>query len=569
MPTFLIKRLVIVSPGSRRARRIDFDPKATVLTGPNDMGKSSLIKSLVYAFGAEPQMQKIWKETASKILVYFTVNERGYRILREGSTFTVFREDGTPLDIFTSVTNGLGPWLANLLNFGIKLTDSQGELRTPPPAYLLLPYYFDQDDSWTDNWHSFTRLQQFKNWRRDLIEYHVGLRPNDYYAAKGAHLKAKGELNRAEADLQILKDVRDQVAEEYEEIHFNIDLEAFQEEIKELLVHCSGLQKEADKLKSELVSHYTEKIEIESQIEVVSGALKEISKDFHFLETQSDHIDCPTCGAAYNASFTEVFDIARDEGKCEHLLHSLREQLEVVLKEIGQMSGRHHKYDSEIAHIKSLLDRRQAEVQLKDLIDAESKKKLKSVLQAKFEAANLELFRLAQKIEDLQKKLDAFVDKERRKELKEQYHVLMHRNLFELSVPDLSHSEMTDVTAKIQTQGSDQPRALLAYGMAILELMQKRSSSVFCPIIIDSPIQQEQDVPNHERIVNFIHQRMPTDSQLILGIVDDKGVDFGGTVIRLNDKRRVLREEEFEEAYSEISQFVKASLEFNVKSPSE
>lgn len=121
------------------------------------------------------------------------------------------------------------------------------------------------------------------------------------------------------------------------------------------------------------------------------------------------------------------------------------------------------------------------------------------------------------------------------------------------------------VTSKIHTQGSDQPRALLAYGMAVLELMRDRSSSVFCPVIIDSPIQQEQDVPNHERIVKFIHERVPKDAQLILGIVDDKGVDFGGAVVKLNDKRRVLREDEFDGAYEEISPFVRAALEFNVK----
>ena len=114
MPTFSINRLVIVSPGSRRARRIDFHPRATVLTGPNDMGKSSLIKSLVYAFGAEPKMLNDWKATASKIFVYFTVDGRGYRILREGSTFTVFAENGQPIGIFTSVTKGLGPRLARV-----------------------------------------------------------------------------------------------------------------------------------------------------------------------------------------------------------------------------------------------------------------------------------------------------------------------------------------------------------------------------------------------------------------------------------------------------------------------
>ncbi len=564
MSHFFINRLVVVSPQSRKARRINFHPKCTVITGPNDTGKSSLIKTLVYAFGTEPRMLREWKSTIGKVLVCFTVDDRSYKILREGDTFTVFGDHPKPIGVFTSVTNQLGPWLATLLNFGIKLTDNSGALITPPPAFLLLPYYFDQDTSWTASWNSFTRLQQIKDWRRDLIEYHVGLKPNEYYATKGSHLKAKTELAKVEAAQKVLKGVRDQIADEYKEVHFDIDLEAFQEEIKELLVSCAGLQKEADKIKAELVGYYTDKMELESQIEVVTSALKEISSDYHFLENQSDHIDCPTCGAAYRASFGEVFGIARDEGKCEHLLHALREELDVVLKQIDRMSRDHRKQEVEIAHIKSILDRRQAEVQLKDLIDAESKKKLKSVLQAKYEASGKELFALVERIQTLQTQLNAFVDKPRREEIKKHFQQLMRRNLAELSVSGMSAQETSDYTVKILNQGSDQPRALLAYGASIFALMRERSSSTFCPIIIDSPIQQEQDIPNHQRIVTFIRDRRPPDSQLILGIVDDKGVDFGGDVIRLTDKHSVLREDEFEDAYAEIAPYVRASLEFEL-----
>ena len=138
----------------------------------------------------------------------------------------------------------------------------------------------------------------------------------------------------------------------------------------------------------------------------------------------------------------------------------------------------------------------------------------------------------------------------------------MKRYLFELSVAGISEESYADFTSKIHDQGSDQPRAVLAYTFSILQLMQTRASSAFCPIIIDSPIQQEQDAVNHQRILEFIKKNQPNESQLILGVVDTKNVDFSGDVITLNQKRHVLREDEYNRATEEMMPFIRAAPDF-------
>ena len=215
MKSFLIKRMVVLSQRSRRAKAINLHPVCTVITGVNQTGKSSLIKSLVYAFGAKPKLLKAWEEEASKVLVYFSIDGKDYKILRDGSTFSVFSDGHAPIHQSHSITNDLGPFLANLLDFGLKLTSRDGALVTPPPAFLLLPYYFDQDTSWADNWAGFSNLQQLSNWKRDLIEYHIGLRPNEYYLIKAQHLQIQLQINKAKDALGVLKGVKDQVMEEY------------------------------------------------------------------------------------------------------------------------------------------------------------------------------------------------------------------------------------------------------------------------------------------------------------------------------------------------------------------
>jgi hypothetical protein len=551
-----------MSSDTERARIINFHQRATIITGENQTGKSSLIKSIYYAFGAGPRMLKPWKATISKILVHFSVGERDFSLLREGGSFTLFDKNAQPIETFTSVTTGLGVYLANLLQFGIKLTSQSGDIITPPPAYLFLPFYFDQDKGWVENWASFERLNQVKNWRKDLIEYHVGLKPNEYYEIKGKHLKVKERMVVALAEAKVLKSVRDQISEKYQEVAFNIDLEAFQEEIKELLVFCGELQKASEKIKEKLVELYNVKMEVESQIEIVSNALGEMNSDYKFLEKLKDHVDCPTCGAAYDVSFAEIFGIAIDEGKCEELLRKLQGELQDVNTRIAKMSGEHREHDLETAKVRALLEKKREQVQLKDLIDSESKKKLKTVLQNNLTEANLKTIQIQEEIDGLIKKLESFTSREKKSEINQEFKTLMKRYLFDLSVAGLNDDSYPDFTAKVFDQGSAQPRAVLAYGFSILQLMHKRASSAFCPIIIDSPIQQEQDTTNHHKILNFIKNNQPEGSQLILGVFDTKNVDFGGEVITLTEKRHVLREDEYNRATEEMMPFIRAALDF-------
>jgi hypothetical protein len=112
------------------------------------------------------------------------------------------------------------------------------------------------------------------------------------------------------------------------------------------------------------------------------------------------------------------------------------------------------------------------------------------------------------------------------------------------------------VHSRITEQGSDLPRALLAYYFAILHVMTKHSTSTFCPMVIDSPNQQDQDRTNMVRMLNFIRDKRSADSQLILGLVDQFGVDFGGDVIELEDKHQLLSDDDYEDLSGELSELI-------------
>ena len=100
MSDFLIKRLLLLSTSEKKARLVRFHPKATVILGDNDTGKSSLLKSVLRCLGTEPQIHFNWKRANISSLLDFSINGSDFSILRHGSQYCVFQGDGTLIEFF-------------------------------------------------------------------------------------------------------------------------------------------------------------------------------------------------------------------------------------------------------------------------------------------------------------------------------------------------------------------------------------------------------------------------------------------------------------------------------------
>jgi hypothetical protein len=137
----------------------------------------------------------------------------------------------------------------------------------------------------------------------------------------------------------------------------------------------------------------------------------------------------------------------------------------------------------------------------------------------------------------------------------------MRAFLHELHVHNLSPKTYTRVYADIKETGSDLPRALLAYYFSILHLIGEHGSSAFCPIVIDAPHQQDQDRANSEKMLTFLRDNRPKDSQLILGLVDTFGVKLPGRAITLRTKDSLLEEDAFDEVMATVRPMLDTSMQ--------
>ncbi|QKX06763.1 hypothetical protein HN014_18190 [Aquimarina sp. TRL1] len=551
MKRLVLEELMILSLREKRAKKIKFDPQKTIIKGTNQVGKSSLIKSIYYTLGATPGlMHPNWVKSEPISLLKFNVDGEKVSVLRfDKKRFVVIDKNK---EVFSFNFKEMSSYLNDLLDFKLIINNRQGNPEIPPPAYLFLPFYIDQDKSWSKNWDSFANLSQFSNWKKPLINYHSGIKGNSYYVTKSDLDKTRQELDDTSNEINTLNKILKSINKKLSEVNLNITIEDFNEEIQELLADCETLKNDQNKIKQQLTELYNQKISLGSKLNIVEKSIKEAERDYNYaLNNLEDEVDCPTCGAHYENNFAERFSIAEDQENLEELYDELRTEYLKIKHKIDLYNQEFTVKKSDYEKIQEVLSKKQSNVKLVDLIENEGKKRVKEIFKeeqtliySQIGKAEKERKRLEDKLKDIDKK-----GKERKDNIMTMYRSNLKRNLNQLNINTEKFSEQAfqRMDSTIKETGSALPRALLAYYFTFFKIMNKYSTSTFCPIIIDSPNQQEQDKENLEAILNFIEKNKPENSQLVLGLVDDDEYTFD-----LNEKDSLLKKNDYDKVYKEI-----------------
>ncbi|WP_051379196.1 hypothetical protein [Bradyrhizobium murdochi] len=555
MKNLQLKRLLLLSVREKAAQMVEFDPNTTVVLGENDTGKSCLIKSIYAAFGADAaKVNPTWVEAKVDTFVDFTVDGVPYSILRSGNNFGLYNGDGEAIWSGTGVTRGIGPELARLLRFELTLPDRSGELIIPPPAFLFLPFYVDQDVSWVGNWNSFSNLQMFSNYRKDVANFHAGLRPNEYYQAKALKAAADKARDELKVDRRALDRASKRLRSTRTRLHFDLSPDQFADQIDALVAECRGLQVEQDKAQRVLSELNSKRAILVEQAAIAENALADLDADYEFLRRESDdEIVCPTCGTVHANDFANKFSLISDVDTCRGFLIEVRREIETVDAQISAEKERLRSFSGSIERINSILDEQRGELKLRDLIEGESEKLMDNTFAAEEKEIDSQIGAQEMKSDEAAQSMKSFDDKKRQENIKGFYLQQMDSFVQLLQVPNLTAKNYKAIDSNIRETGSDLPRALLAYYYSFIHTMKRFSTSAFCPIVVDTPVQQDQDATNAARMITFCLNQIPEGSQLILGTVSLHGVEYDGHVVETDTKNKLLKADLFEE----VSDFLK------------
>lgn len=533
------KELIIISLVEKSARKINLDADITIVTSKqNDTGKSCVIKSLYYALGAEPfNFHNEWKKIQPITILKFVNDGTDYCIMRKDRIVALFDGEMKLVRSFNGTGKELAEFYVDFLDFKLKLVHSSSlESQTPFPSFYFLPYYIDQDAGWKANWSSFEHLSAFKKWRKDLVEYHTGIKPNKYYEEKAKKAILQDQKSELDNELKVISKVYNRTISETKITNLDVDVNIsdFKAEINELVTSLSRLSEKEDSYKSKLNRLFDEKILIEHQINIATKTQKELRKDLEYAELQSSEIICPTCGCVYKNSIEGRFSIAQDEDRCYQVILELQEKLLNIKKKIEAEKESFRDYSDEKNDIESILNRKKENIKFRDYVDSVGRKSFNVNLKREMTQIGTKISGLKEQLDSIDKEMEIYNNPEHKEGIMNYYIENMRKNLHSLDVQKLMEKEYNSISCQIKESGSDLSRALLAYYYAILNTMAAYSSTIACPIVIDSPLQNEQDEQNIKKILEFIRDKKPSEMQLILGCVGMDGLEFREDAVILN-----------------------------------
>ena len=548
MKKLRFETLELLSLREQKARTIEFHPQLTVIKGENDVGKSSVIKSLYWAFGASSaKIHPNWIEANVKALVTFTIDDSRYRIFRDHNTFGVFDSEDKLLISTNEITRELAPFISQLIDFKLVFSNRKGEPEIPPPAYAFLPFYIDQDVGWVKQLNSFSNLTQYPNFRKDLLEFHTGIRPNEFYELEAEKRKLQISQKELLADRSVVLKAIDRFELEVSFDGLELSIDEHEQAIEKLLDRLKKIREVRQARANKLSETLDARMLLEQQVTVVKASISELEKDAELARDLPEEIYCPTCGTVHHNDFANRYGIIDDREACFEFLAESHQKLEKLTAAAVKAEADVKSADLTLAEVQATLEEKMGDVSLFEVIESRGRRIASDMFDVQLKEIEDQIAYFLGEIAKIDESLKALKNQKRRKKIVKYYSEYMLAYLKLLDVTNYSPNAVTKIPAQISETGSDLPRSMLAYFFAILQTIHHFSTAVFAPIIVDSPNQQDQDATNVGAIIDLIIAERPKDTQTILGTVSlhDRTIE-NGKVIEFKEKSSVLQKGEFE-----------------------
>ncbi len=559
MKSLRFEKLELLSLAENKARAIKFHPRMTVIKGANDVGKSSVIKSLYWAFGAEPKsIHKAWRDANVKAMVSFNVDGNPYSILRSRDTFGVFDGGGKLLLSTASVTKDLAPFIADLIDFRLVLNGRSGQPETPPPAYAFLPFYVNQEGGWERAFNSFDYLGQYPDFRQSIVEYHSGILGNDYYELAAEKRKLTLDQDEISRDRKAVAKAIEKLGIEVTFTGLELNAPEHEQTVEQILAHMKKIRAARQSRAAELADVLDQRQSLESQVKIARQAISELERDATYAAAlDAEEVLCPTCGTTHENSFANRFAILDDREACFEFLTSSREKLLKLAEAAAAAARSVHDVDARLDQLQTLLAERQSDVSIGEIIQSEGRRTARSMFEEQMRDLDEQFGRLFAEISAIDVELKELKKLAQKDDIEGFFARLMLKYLEELDVKKIDHAVASKIDGRVKESGSDLPRAVLAYDLAFLQTVHKYSKAFTAPAIFDSPNQQDQDDINVAKMIRLIVSERPKDGQTILGTVSLHGIEIeDATVIEFDEKLSVLKASDFSEIHSHLQPFL-------------
>lgn len=553
------KKLWIVSDREKSARIESLDSSELVVTshGVNRTGKSSFIKSLYSALGADPKKKNSdWEELEAKILLEFTVDEVSYFSLRVGRSIALFDARGKMISAHYGITKTSEFW-AEVFDANIQFPGMHGGLVSPMPAAWFMPFYIDQDTGLNDTWASFDGLNAYKTPKDTLIDFHSGSLPKEYYLAKAEKDVANSKLAEPKKEREHLVFAQNKLKALTLDSDLTFDPKAFEAEIAKYLEKQNQFNELREKVRLEIRELQGVRSRLIQESKLAASTLKELDADVAYLKKiDTSEITCPTCNTVHETSFANTLRLTGDAETCRSYLAATKEELRKVSKKIDKKSKEMGAHEKAASEINAILGEKRGKLTLRKMLEHESRRIAGVNIDKEKKKIDVVLGGIEESILAAAKKMREHNNAERKAEILEFYQGKLRSFCSDLNLPSPPEKTFLKLRPVIDSTGSDLPRLILAYHYAILHTISKFSTSVIAPIVFDTAQHQDQDDTNINAMIKFAFEKRPKGTQFIFGTVGLHDYQYSGMTVVSQEKAHLLSKTGYVQAHQEIAPFV-------------
>lgn len=524
-----------------------------VTSQDNHVGKSSLLKSLYFAMGAEVDFDNVWNKNTKLYVVEFYIDEIKFSMARWQKAFAFFRE--TELILTTkSVSRELARKFEKIFSFAVYMANKKtNKIELAPPAFTFMPYYIDQDKGWSGLYESFSNIDQYKKSDRiKSLYYHLGI-----YTRSTVELMAKRDT---------LKDKIEQLKEEeeksritieslYAEIQNLLPADSIEELEKNLIIpkeRISLLVSRIGETRNKIQSLETALYQHEHQLEVIQEYRK-IKNGVSVREDRDKIHICPKCGYSFDE---EIYSIVRSNYNLQNEDYMYK-QIEQI---ISSIASELEKYKENYVNLMNeLKQQEQAYDEKQDSYEVYLRQRgLQDSVRHFTEQLGENVYEQEEhgkEIKKINKELRKLPNK---KEVEENYIENVRLNIIKLDAWNSAYEGNIKLLKPIKAQGTLENKIILAQMIGLFQTMQYfRTNTILFPLVVDSPRAKEASHTSSKDILKLIFE-MDNLPQVILATMDYS--DFENEMKRrakvtvLFEKRKLLNGDTYREYQSEIEE---------------
>ncbi|MBJ9580572.1 Uncharacterised protein [Acinetobacter baumannii] len=554
MREFKLSKIWILSDIEKTANVFTFGPRMNLITSQkNSVGKSSLVKSLLWTFGCEPYFDSAWKAQDVSCKIDFIIDDIEYTIFRNSNTYLIIKEDNYYyFDNFRKYVD----FFCNLVNFFPMLENRNSKiLELPSPVYYFIPFYIDQKKGWAQILNSFQKLTQYQNWQKNILNYHCGVTNNtisemDYKISKKKHeIKLEEEERiKAENAIQIVSGINDENNFiNLNNLEINRNLNIIDNKYEKIIEDQNNILTQINIEKNIL-------IDLQSQKKYSEKLVNELTHDFFYVTENltSETIECPFCGTNHNNTIIEKSKLIKEKDDLIQFISKIDIDINLAQTNLNILKENLIILGNDLANL-----HRNISLDTTKLIDCATTQRSINLIENKtaeiIESKNKSINSLEIDISNINQDKKLVNNKFTRNEI-----ILEFQQLFREMNNFLSTDYSEEIISKsdihsynlFDTNGgaADSTRSIFLYHSILIQLIQNFSNEYIAPFIIDTPNQQEQAKENYEKIINTFFNKLPNSLQIFLCAMEHPALNNlkeNVTIIKLESYKSLLSKNKY------------------------